>query len=170
MNKNMENDIIRKIKEGKLEKFELKSESLEEELENIIIDLVSKLTLMRMEQGVSQKELAEKIGTKQTAISRLENASSNPSLKFLLKITKALGGEMKITPHGKYTYTIPENYRETFEKIAKSEGKTIQEKIDALISMEIMNFSYKKIKVEFKNFNRKSNRKSKNNENAFKAA
>ncbi|WP_129408040.1 helix-turn-helix domain-containing protein [Marinitoga lauensis] len=151
MSKNIDKEIIKKVKEGKFEKFELKAESLEEELENILIDLVSELTLMRMKKRISQKELAKKINTKQTAISRLENASINPSLKFLLKVTKALGGEMKITPHGEYTYIIPEEYRDPLKKIVKNENKTFQEKISELISTEIKKFSVEKNNIKIKN-------------------
>lgn len=51
---------------------------------------------LRLQQGLSQKELAEKVGTKQSAISRLENGSYNPSIAFLSKVAHALGKEIKI--------------------------------------------------------------------------
>lgn len=54
---------------------------------------------LRLQQGLSQKELAEKAGTKQSAISRLENGSYNPSIAFLSKIAHALGKEIKINFH-----------------------------------------------------------------------
>jgi len=44
----------------------------------------------RLEQGITQSELAKIIGTKQSAISRLESGSYNPSITFLEKIAKAL--------------------------------------------------------------------------------
>lgn len=44
----------------------------------------------RLEKGLTQAELAEKIGTKQSAISRLESGSYNPSIHFLEKVAKAL--------------------------------------------------------------------------------
>ena len=44
----------------------------------------------RLEKGLSQKELAEKMGTKQSAISRLESGKYNPSIQFLEKLAKAL--------------------------------------------------------------------------------
>lgn len=44
----------------------------------------------RLEKGLSQKELAEKMGTKQSAISRLESGTYNPSIQFLEKLAKAL--------------------------------------------------------------------------------
>ncbi len=44
----------------------------------------------RQEKGLSQSELAEKVGTKQSAISRLESGSYNPSINFLEKVANAL--------------------------------------------------------------------------------
>lgn len=51
----------------------------------------------RIEQGMSQSELAIKIGTKQSAVSRLESGSYNPSLKLLEKVAKALGLKLSVT-------------------------------------------------------------------------
>ncbi|MDP2691629.1 MAG: helix-turn-helix transcriptional regulator [bacterium] len=44
----------------------------------------------RLEQGLTQTELARKVGTKQSAISRLESGDYNASISFLEKIAKAL--------------------------------------------------------------------------------
>ena len=51
----------------------------------------------RIEKGLSQKELARKIGTKQSAISRLESGTYNPSLSFLQKVSEALNTKLKIS-------------------------------------------------------------------------
>jgi DNA-binding XRE family transcriptional regulator len=48
------------------------------------------------QEVTKQKELAEKVGTKQSAISRLENGSYNPSIEFLSKIAHALGKEIQV--------------------------------------------------------------------------
>ncbi len=64
------------------------------ELEFSIIEQVIK---KRLEKGLSQKQLAEKIGTKQSAISRLESGNANPSVAFLDKISKALGSKLQIS-------------------------------------------------------------------------
>ena len=64
------------------------------ELEFSIIEQVIR---KRLEKGLSQKQLAEKVGTKQSAISRLEGGNSNPSVAFLEKISKALGGKLQIS-------------------------------------------------------------------------
>lgn len=44
----------------------------------------------RLERGMTQSDLARKIGTKQSAISRLESGNYNPSLSFLEKVADAL--------------------------------------------------------------------------------
>lgn len=64
------------------------------ELEFSIIEQVLR---KRLEKGMSQKQLAEKIGTKQSAIARLESGNSNPSVAFLEKVAKALGGTLRIS-------------------------------------------------------------------------
>lgn len=51
----------------------------------------------RIEKKMSQKELAKKIGTGQSAISRLESGNSNPSLRFLQKIASALETRLTIS-------------------------------------------------------------------------
>lgn len=51
----------------------------------------------RVEKGLTQKELAQKIGTKQSAISRFESGTYNPTLSFLEKIANALGRKVSIS-------------------------------------------------------------------------
>lgn len=58
--------------------------------------LVEALIRKRLERGVTQKELAEKIGSKQSAISRLESGSYNPSVAFLRKVARALDCRLHI--------------------------------------------------------------------------
>ncbi len=59
-----------------------------------VIEMIIK---RRIEKGLTQKELAKKIGTKQSAISRLESGTYNPSLSFLQKVGEALGAKLKIS-------------------------------------------------------------------------
>ncbi len=58
--------------------------------------LISQLIGARAKKGITQKQLAEKIGTKQSAIARIESGNANPSFDFLEKITKALDSELII--------------------------------------------------------------------------
>jgi HTH-type transcriptional regulator / antitoxin HipB len=51
---------------------------------------------MREEQGLTQNDIAEKMHTKKTAISRIENHGDNVRLTTLEKFAKALGKKMVI--------------------------------------------------------------------------
>lgn len=51
----------------------------------------------RIKKGITQKQLAEKIGTKQSAISRFEGGESNPRFNFLKKLAKALDLKLNMT-------------------------------------------------------------------------
>jgi transcriptional regulator with XRE-family HTH domain len=46
---------------------------------------------------MTQKQIAEKIGTKQSAIARLESGNVNPSLDFLQKVAEVLGHKISIS-------------------------------------------------------------------------
>ncbi|MCF7845163.1 MAG: helix-turn-helix transcriptional regulator [Candidatus Pacebacteria bacterium] len=59
-------------------------------------ELVRLLIEKRIKKGLTQKDIAEKIGTKQSAIARLESGKYNPSLSFLNKVARALGAKIKI--------------------------------------------------------------------------
>ena len=50
----------------------------------------------RTKKGLTQKKLAEKIGTKQSVISRLESGNANPSVAFLKKLAEALDSNLQI--------------------------------------------------------------------------
>lgn len=58
--------------------------------------LISQLIETRNKRGLTQEDLAKKIGTKQSAIARLESGNSNPSIDFLDKLTQALGSKLII--------------------------------------------------------------------------
>lgn len=60
--------------------------------------LVSQLIEARIKKGLTQAELADKIGVKQSTIARVESGASNPTLAFLEKITQATGSKLVIQP------------------------------------------------------------------------
>lgn len=59
--------------------------------------LIEQLIGKRLEKGLTQKELASKIGTKQSAISRLEGGKFNPTLSLLNKVARALNTKIHIS-------------------------------------------------------------------------
>lgn len=60
-------------------------------------DLIRAVIGARIKKNMSQRQLAEKIGTKQSNISRFESGNSNPSLAFIQKIAAALDLEVSIS-------------------------------------------------------------------------
>ena len=60
-------------------------------------EVITSLIKRRLEKGFTQQELAKRVGTKQSAIARLESGTYNPSLDFLKKVTRALDAQLRIT-------------------------------------------------------------------------
>lgn len=60
-------------------------------------ELISSLITMREKSGLTQDQIAEKMGTKSPNISRLESGRSNPSLKTLVNYAKACGFKLNLS-------------------------------------------------------------------------
>lgn len=50
----------------------------------------------RLERGLTQKELAEKLNTRQSVVSRVENAKTVPSLSFLKRLAQVLNATLRV--------------------------------------------------------------------------
>jgi len=59
-------------------------------------DVVKMLVEMRINEGLTQKELAEKLKTSQSSIARLECGKGNPTLNFLVKLGKVLNKRLEL--------------------------------------------------------------------------
>ena len=59
--------------------------------------IIAQLVAARLEQGISQAELARRIGTQRSNLSRLESGMQNPTLDMLLKIASALGKDINLS-------------------------------------------------------------------------
>ncbi|MDD2680804.1 MAG: helix-turn-helix transcriptional regulator [Patescibacteria group bacterium] len=80
---------LNKIKEKLLQNKNFNQEFYSQgDLTAIVAEMVQEA---RLSHGLTQAELAKKINTKQSAISRLESGSYSPNLSFLKKIAQALG-------------------------------------------------------------------------------
>ncbi|MDA1316724.1 MAG: helix-turn-helix transcriptional regulator [bacterium] len=60
-------------------------------------EIIQMILDARKQKGITQKELAEKMGTKQSAIARLEAGNANPSIGFLQKLARALDKKLEMT-------------------------------------------------------------------------
>lgn len=60
-------------------------------------EIIRQMINIRTSMCLTQAELAERLGTKQSNISRLEKGTYNPSVKFLARLANVLGKELHIS-------------------------------------------------------------------------
>lgn len=86
-------DDLEKLLKKQMEdpEFEKEWEDFQPELQ-----LMHQIIGERIKQNLTQKELAEKMGTKQANISKIENGNANPSLDFLKRLANSLGKKLEI--------------------------------------------------------------------------
>ena len=59
-------------------------------------EIAAELLRARLRAGLSQEELAERMGTSQSAIARLESGQGLPSTKTLLRFAEATGSKVEV--------------------------------------------------------------------------
>lgn len=59
-------------------------------------EIARALIQARIEKGLTQAQIARKMKTKQSVISRVENARTVPSLSFLKRLAKVLGASLQV--------------------------------------------------------------------------
>lgn len=79
-------------------KEQLKDPDLKKEWDDIQPEtgVIKAILDARIEQDLTQKELATRTGINQADISKLENGTKNPSLNLLKKLAAGLGMKLKI--------------------------------------------------------------------------
>ena len=60
-------------------------------------DIIDALITARAEGNLTQRELAERCGMRQSAFARLESGNANPTLKTLQQVAKGLGKKLRIS-------------------------------------------------------------------------
>lgn len=66
------------------------------ELDDILMDISFKLIDYRMENNITQKQLAESLLVSQAMVSKLESGEYNPTVELLFKIAKKLTWKFEI--------------------------------------------------------------------------
>ena len=59
-------------------------------------DPAYQLARLRILRGLTQQQLAEKVGTRQPSIARLESGREEPKLGFLRRVAEALGAKVEV--------------------------------------------------------------------------
>jgi len=89
----------------------VKTSMSEEEYErHVLISKISAdLIRLRLENNMTQTDLAKKSGLKQSAIARLESEEVLPKLNTLLKLAKALDANINLNPNEESLIKIESN-------------------------------------------------------------
>ncbi|MCM1047418.1 MAG: helix-turn-helix transcriptional regulator [Clostridiales bacterium] len=76
----------------------LKDEEFKTEYEKLKprYEAIEQIIKARKEQNITQSELAKRVGTQKSNISRLESGNYNPSLDFLTKVAESLGKNLSV--------------------------------------------------------------------------
>jgi transcriptional regulator with XRE-family HTH domain len=61
-----------------------------------VLDLADDTLALRLQKGWTQEELANRVGTRQANISRLENGLANPTVGLLQKLADALDADLVV--------------------------------------------------------------------------
>lgn len=62
------------------------------------VAIIGELIKARKEKGITQKQLEEMTGVKQTAIARMERGTVNPTIETVVKVLAPLGMTLAVVP------------------------------------------------------------------------
>jgi ribosome-binding protein aMBF1 (putative translation factor) len=87
---------MKKFKDFKKEV--LKNKKILKEYESLRpeYEAIQKIIDLRLKKGMTQGQLAKKLGTKQSAVSRLERQLVNPTVSFLSRLATVFGKKLVI--------------------------------------------------------------------------
>ena len=105
--------------------------------------------LLKEKNNLSQKEIACRAGTTQSAISRIETLKTNPSYKVLTKLAEAVDGDLYITPMSDMTITVPFGMQDAIKQIADDREMSVKALLLELIRKEISENFSKEIEVGY---------------------
>ena len=89
---------------------------------------------LKAKNDLTQKEIAKRVGTAQSAISRFTSMKGKPNYDFLRKISGAVGGSLQVTPLGESTTTLDFNYHDAAKKMADDQGISVEELLTSILN------------------------------------
>ena len=103
-----------------------------------LASFVTDLCMLKGHNRLTQKDIASKAGTTQSAVSRIESLKANPSYNVLRKLSNAAGGRLLITPMADMTVTLPLDMQEKVAALAAAENKSPAEFMLDIIKNEVV--------------------------------
>lgn len=144
-------DIIKSINQDNKEKPFDKNNSLYWDMLN---SFILEVQLLRYEKGITQKQLADLMQTKQTAISRFENMGRAPNYDFIVRLANSLGCTPKLYVDGDYAVQVPETLRASVTQISEKNHISVESYLTEIIQNAIITDSQK---LSFKSISNSNN-------------
>ncbi|MDH5718724.1 MAG: helix-turn-helix transcriptional regulator [Spirochaetia bacterium] len=112
---------------------------MEKEIEywDALNEIILESVQLRDNKNLSQGDLAKKMETKQSVISRFENMGRVPNYDFISRLSLALEQKLGMTLCGDYMAVVPIEKQEIVNKMAKLEDTSPKEFLQALLEYAI---------------------------------
>jgi len=90
---------------------------------------------LRIEKGLTQKDLSDLTGIAVPTLSRIEGGKQNLSFKTMQTLVNALGGKLSITPKADSVVELNCKAKESLDRVVEKTGMGKSELIEGLISV-----------------------------------
>ncbi|MDA3947585.1 MAG: helix-turn-helix domain-containing protein [Spirochaeta sp.] len=98
-----------------------------------LTDFIHETIRARYVEGLSQADLAERMDTKQAAVSRFEHLGRKPSYDFVVRLAHAFGHQLGLTVYGEFMAVVDERDRAEVASIAEASGKKTRDVVSDLL-------------------------------------
>lgn len=105
---------------------------LEFELSNMLVDIACKIINYRLDNDMTQKDLANKLEITQAMVSKLESGEYNPSIEFLFKISKKLDWKFELTFEENHSDVLIQYNMEKGQEILNEANEKTSEELELL--------------------------------------
>lgn len=113
-----------------------------------VANLATECTVLRDEQGLTQDELARRMGTKQSVISRFENLDGRlPSYDFIARLSLSLGQTPGMTLSGDFMAVVPLEQQSLVRDLAAREGVSTRSFVESVLGWGLARYQAKETHV-----------------------
>lgn len=102
------------------------------ELSNILVDIACKIINYRLDNDMTQKDLANKLEITQAMVSKLESGEYNPSIEFLFKISKKLDWRFGLIFEENHSNVLIQYNIEKGQQLLDNTNKKTSEELEVL--------------------------------------
>jgi len=98
-----------------------------EERFGALAEFVTDYEFAKESQKLTQAEVAQRAATTQSAISRFEAMKHPPTYDLLVRVSKALGDHLFLSPFGSLSVSLPYDLHDKARQIAEKRGQTVKD-------------------------------------------